>query len=105
LYDILSAIELIELFTRETGSFQEYQSDLKTKSAVERQLLILGEAVNQYSRVAPEFPLRNTKRIVSFRNRLAHDYSAIDDAIVWAVLTKHLQTLKEEVVFYLEKFK
>lgn len=103
LSDILAAIELIEAFTEETPSFPSFQVDMKTKSAVERQLEILGEAVNKISREAPEFPLSDVRKIVSFRNRLAHNYDSIDDAIVWAVLKKHLPVLKREVYQYLTK--
>ena len=45
LFDILRAIELIEEFTETTATFNEYSLDLKTQSAVERQLGIIGEAV------------------------------------------------------------
>ena len=46
LVDILKAIDLIEAFMDGIRGFKEYQQDLKTKSAVERQLGIIGEAVN-----------------------------------------------------------
>lgn len=103
LSDIRVAIELIEEFSKDTQSFQSYQADPKTRSAVERQLEILGEAVNKYSKEAPDFPLSNVPKIVSFRNRLAHNYDNVDDAIVWAVLKKHIPVLKQEVSAYLEK--
>lgn len=101
LSDILAAIELVEEFSKDTPTFQSYQADLKTKSAVERQLEILGEAVNKFSREAPEFRLSNVPKIVSFRNRLAHNYDSVDDVIVWAVLKKHLPGLKKEASDYL----
>jgi uncharacterized protein with HEPN domain len=40
LNDILNAIELIELFSEEIDNFNAYRADLKTKSAVERQIAI-----------------------------------------------------------------
>ncbi len=43
LRDILEAIDLIELFLRDM-TFESYQTDLKTKSAVERQIQIMTEA-------------------------------------------------------------
>ena len=48
LSDIQLAIELIESFIQDIDSFEEYSSDLKTQSAVERQLGIIGEAVNRF---------------------------------------------------------
>jgi uncharacterized protein with HEPN domain len=95
---MLQAIELAGQFSKDTPDFEAYQVDLKTKSAVERQLVILGEAVNKYSKAAPESPLNNIPQIVSFRNRLAHNYDEVDDTIVWAVLKKHLPALRLEVL-------
>jgi uncharacterized protein with HEPN domain len=42
LSDILYAIDLIEVFVKDTPTFEDYISDLKTQSAVERQLSIIG---------------------------------------------------------------
>lgn len=41
LSDILMAIELIENFITDTPNFDLYQKDLKTQSAVERQLAVI----------------------------------------------------------------
>ena len=96
LSDILNAIELIEQFTVDLKGFKQYQSDLKTKSAVERQLSIVGEAVNCYRKLDEDLELTDTKQIVLFRNKIIHAYDNIDDAIVWVILKKHLPTLKKE---------
>jgi uncharacterized protein with HEPN domain len=69
LADISHAILLIEKFTSETHSFVDYSKDLKTQSAVERQLVIIGEAVNKYNQLSPKETLNNTRKIVGFRNR------------------------------------
>jgi uncharacterized protein with HEPN domain len=45
--DIINSIELIENFTQDLKSFTEYETDLKTKGAVERHLGIVGGAVNK----------------------------------------------------------
>ncbi len=97
LSDILRAIELIEQFTSPINNFSEYSSDIKTQSAVERQLAIIGEAVNKYDKLFPDQPINNAARIVGFRNRLIHAYDAIDSSIVWAILKKHISPLKDEV--------
>lgn len=97
LVDILYAIELVEDFTNGMTNFFEYQKDLKTKSAVERQLGIIGEAVNQFRKEDENTELSHTRQIVDFRNRLIHSYDNLDDSIVWAILKRHLPTLKIEV--------
>jgi uncharacterized protein with HEPN domain len=78
LSDILQAIEIIESFTLDHKDFNSYVVDLKTQSVVERQLGILGEAVNKYNKLNKKHPLENTRQIIGFRNRLIHTYDAID---------------------------
>src|SRR5512133_2799545 len=90
LSDILQAIELIESFTSEIKYFDHYLSDLKTQSAVERQLGIIGDAIKSYDKLVPETPLSNTRQIAGFRNRLIHTYDAIDQTIVWTIIKRHL---------------
>ena len=102
LSDILRAIELIEQFLTSTGNFQEYLADLKTQSAIERQLSIIGEAVNKFDKLQPESTLENAKKIVGFRNRLIHAYDAVDPSMIWAIIQKHLPLLKEEVLIKLQ---
>jgi uncharacterized protein with HEPN domain len=97
LSDILLAIELIESFTSDTRDFNSYSTDLKTQSAVERQLGIIGEAVNKYESLLPNSPIFNARKIVGFRNRLIHAYDAIDQSIVWAILKNHIGPLKKEI--------
>ena len=97
LSDILFSIQRIEEFTVEVREFADYQSDLKTKSAVERQLGIVGEAVNKFRKEEPGYALTHAKQIVDFRNWIIHAYDNIDDAIVWAILKNHLPVLKAEV--------
>jgi uncharacterized protein with HEPN domain len=43
LSDILQAIDLIESFTSDISGYDDYITDLKTQSAVERQLSIIGK--------------------------------------------------------------
>jgi uncharacterized protein with HEPN domain len=97
LSDILQAIELIESFTSDTTDFDSYSTDLKTQSAVERQLGIIGEAVNKYESLQPNSPIINARKIVGFRNRIIHAYDAIDQSIVWAILKIHITPLKKEI--------
>jgi len=97
LSDIHQAIELIEEFTSSITDYQEYVSDLKTQSAVERQLGIIGEAVNKYDKLFPEDTIQNARKIVGFRNRLIHSYDSVDASIVWTIIKKYLTPLKEEI--------
>ena len=102
LYDMMRAISLIESFTANTRSYMEYTVDLKTQSAVERQLAIIGEALNQYDKQPERISLNNTRKIVGFRNRIIHAYDSLDDTLVWAIVVNHLPALKSEVKTLLE---
>jgi uncharacterized protein with HEPN domain len=97
LADILRAGEALAEFT-DGKTFEDYQASLLLRSAVERQLEIAGEALNQLLIHAPEFENRfvNRRQIKGFRNVLAHEYAAVDDAVVWGILEIHLPGLLQE---------
>ena len=97
LSDIHTALILIEEFTKSTTDFNEYCLDLKTQSAVERQLGIIGEAVNRFDQLHPELSLENARKIIGFRNRFIHAYDAVDTSMIWAILVNHLPLLKAEL--------
>jgi len=68
------------------------------RSAVERQLAIVGEALVQLAKIDLPTASRLTdyKRIIAFRNVLVHGYAEIDDSIVWDVLQQRLSSLGQE---------
>jgi len=97
LSDILSAIELIKSFISDIKSFNDYIADFKTQSAVERQLGIIGEAINKYNQLFPSEKIQNSSKIIGLRNRLIHAYDSIDNSIIWTIIKNHLENLKIEV--------
>lgn len=95
--DVLMAIYLIREFTIDITDFNMYDKDLKTQSAVERQLVIIGEALNKLRQIDSGITIENDKQIIGFRNRLVHAYDNIDNSIVWAIINRHLENLKVEI--------
>ena len=95
--DILHAITLIDEFLGDINLFSQYTVDKKTKSAVERQLAIIGEAIKRIKELDSAELINYHKSIIGFRNILVHSYDSIDDEMVWAIIKKHLQPLKDEV--------
>lgn len=85
LSDVLAAPELVDDFLLPIADFRSYQLDLKTKSAVERQLGIIGEAINKYRKLVDEPSLKHDKQIIAFRNILVHAYDNVDDTIIDAI--------------------
>ena len=98
LSDTYSSILHIEMFTCSINNFNDYNDDIKTQSAVERQLGIIGEAVNKFESIHPEFAIENSRKIVGFRNRIIHAYDSIDQTMIWAILKNHIPNLKEELI-------
>jgi uncharacterized protein with HEPN domain len=97
LLDIIDACAAIERFLAGVD-VQAYASADITRSAVERQLILIGEAVGSLLRVDPGLSERisDARRIVDFRNQLAHDYAAVNDAVVWAIATGEVAALRAE---------
>jgi uncharacterized protein with HEPN domain len=98
LFDVQQACRLIAQFTSGM-TFVEYSADPKTRSAVERQLEIVGEAIGQMLRqfpeMEPQFP--EAPRIISFRNHLIHGYSSVSHQVVWGILEGSLPDLTVKV--------
>lgn len=97
LLDIQQSIDEIFEFLGEHRDFQTYQGDLKTKKAVERNLEIIGEAVNRILKHDPYFPIENAKHIIGTRNRIIHSYDNISDELIWTIICKELPKLKIQV--------
>ena len=68
------------------------------RSAVERPLEIVGEALAQLARVDPATAsaIGEYQRIIAFRNILVHGYADIDHHIVWNVVERKLPILRRE---------
>ena len=98
LYDIKFAIDEIDSFFIERPKrFDQYSTDIILKRAVERNLEIIGEAMNRILKEDPEFPIKNAKRIIGLRNQIIHGYDNVSDENIWGIVFNHLPKLKEEV--------
>ncbi len=103
LLDIHTSIDEIDSFLPEKRDFFSFQNDLKTRKAVERNIEIIGEAVNRIVKLDDSIIINNAKRIIGTRNRLAHEYDIISIEIIWTIVTKELPNLKEEIDLLLKK--
>jgi uncharacterized protein with HEPN domain len=98
LEDILRSIDEIFEFLPEKRDFFEFQKDLKTKKAVERNIEIIGEAVNRITNYKKaEIEIQNARQIIGTRNRIAHEYDNISDEVIWTIIVRELPKLKEEI--------
>ncbi len=98
LFDILQSInEIDSYFINKQKIFEEFNSDIKTKRAIERNIEIIGEAVNRIIKKDNDFTLNNAQKIIGTRNRIIHGYDKISEDIIWSIVINHLPKLKEEV--------
>jgi uncharacterized protein with HEPN domain len=59
-----------------------YQKNLTVKRAIERELEIIGEAINRILKEKPDFKIQNARKIVDLRNFIIHGYDSIDDETI-----------------------
>ncbi|MCP9848969.1 DUF86 domain-containing protein [Cyanobium sp. Morenito 9A2] len=94
LNDILEAASAIEAATVGVDG-ETYGSNRLIRSAVEREFIIIGEALRVISQRAPELFERipEGRQIIDFRNLLTHEYLSVSDRIVWGAIQTDLPLL------------
>jgi uncharacterized protein with HEPN domain len=98
LYDILNAIHEIDGFFDEVPKdFSSYKNDIRTRRAVERNLEIIGEAMNRILQKNASLHLSYSRQIVATRNRIIHAYDQVSDEVVWGIIVAYLPILQKEV--------
>lgn len=98
LFDILQSIKALDVHLNGINSFDLYCSNLTVQRAVERELEVIGEAMNQLIAIWPDVPISDTKKIIAMRNRIIHGYDSVDNSIVWNVIIKNIPILRQEVL-------
>ena len=81
LADVVDAGNAIRAAVNGIG-LDDYNQSRLIRSSVEREFIIIGEALSQ---LAPE--------IISFRNKLTHEYVKVNNALVWGVIETDLPPL------------
>lgn len=97
LKDIEQAIAEINSFIPSQKSFTDFQKDLKTKRAVERNIEIIGEAMSRVLKLDPSIKISHTRKIVDTRNRIIHGYDSVSEDILWGIIVRNLPDLEKEV--------
>ena len=100
IFDIQIAINEIDVFfTIYPKDFFEYKNNIILKRATERELEIIGEAVNRIIKQDSSFEnqITNAKSIIGLRNQVIHAYDSISDENIWSILINHLPKLKSDI--------
>lgn len=97
LEDILVACDAIAVDI-EGVDVESYGANRIIRSAVEREFMIIGEAINYLGDLAPDLFARITygRTIVDFRNQLAHGCMTVNDRLVWGYAVREAPKLREE---------
>ena len=77
------------------ASFQ--RADLCLRRAVERNIEVIGEAMNRILKSGAEVQITNSRKIVDARNYIIHGYDSLSVDILWSIVINHLPKLKAEV--------
>jgi uncharacterized protein with HEPN domain len=97
LKDIEQAIDEIYEFLPKERNFFAFQKDLKTRKAVERNIEIIGEAMDRILKADPKIQITDSRKIFDTRNRIIHGYDVVSDDVIWLIVNKSLPILEQEV--------
>jgi uncharacterized protein with HEPN domain len=93
LHDMLEAARLIRSYMAGI-SFEDFWHNSEKRDAVALRISVLGESAQRIGKATestvPGVPF---KGIRGMRNRIAHDYGAVDFKIVWAVTQQEIEPL------------
>src|ERR1700761_4723994 len=95
--DIDEAISSIDEHLQGRRIFQEYKECKTKRRAVERELEIIGEAVNKLLKITPDINISYSRMIVDLRNKVIHSYDNVNDMVIWNIIMNHIPLLKQEV--------
>ncbi|MEF8866257.1 MAG: DUF86 domain-containing protein [Salinibacter sp.] len=97
LQDILDAMEAAESFV-ENVSFEELEDDQRTQFALQRAFEIIGEATKQLSEeVRDQYPSIPWRDIAGMRDKLIHEYFAVNLEIVWKTVHKDFPRVRPKI--------
>lgn len=104
LQDIIDAIDEINTFfeTREKR-FDVYLSDVCLRRAVERNITIIGEAMNRLLKNDPSIKITYARKIVDTRNYVIHGYDSVTNEIMWGIVVRHLPLLRNEIITLIQE--
>lgn len=104
LEDIMLAIGEIELFlSQRPRQYQVFLDDHMFKSAIERQVGIIGEAMSRILSLVPDISITNARNIKGNRNYIVHAYDSLQPYTIWGIVINDIPKLKEEIALLLNE--
>lgn len=102
LTDIKISIESIYEHLENNFAFEIYKANKTKRRAVERELEIIGEAINKLLKINPDIIISYSRQIVDLRNKIIHSYDNVNDMVIWKIIIKDIPVLQKEIENYLE---
>lgn len=102
LRDILDACDAIAV-ALQCSNLEGYRTNRTIRSSVEREFIIIGEAMAGLARFAPDLFAKITdgRKVIDFRNHLAHEYQVVNDVLVWGIADRDVPVLRRECALLL----
>lgn len=101
--DMLQAIYEIEMAEDRFGRLYEiFENDVIFRKFVERNIEILGEAMNRILKIEPQINVTSARKIVDTRNYVIHAYDSLKPDILWAIVINHIPRLKKDILQIIE---
>ena len=77
-------------------TLEQYNTSLLVRSGVERQILLIAEAITMANKLDPglEAGLPEYRRLRGMRNRIVHNYDRTNNEVVWTTAQRHLPKLR-----------
>ena len=94
LQDILNSIDAINFHLQGKKDYLVYLNNLTIQRSVEREIEIIGEAMNRILKAYPNIEISSARKIVGQRNLISHAYDSVNNEMIWNVVVNHLPLLK-----------
>lgn len=104
LYDVNSSINSIDIHLSKKRSYNNYISNITMQRAVERELEIIGEAINKLFLLDNTVNISFARLIVDLRNKIIHSYDNINNDVIWKIIIKDIPVLQQEVVLPIHQY-
>jgi len=103
---IAAAIDRARRYAGSVGTLPRLEQDELVQDAIVRTLAVIGEAVTQLQKVAPEFLVTHPEvpwnLMRGMRNKIIHDYIDVDWDVVWNTVQDDLPTVRQQIAELLE---
>ena len=101
LYDISVSIASINEYLGEKRDFNKFRESKLLKRAIEREIEIIGEAMNNILKIEPNIKIKNARKVVDTRNWVIQGYNKVDDVIIWGIVINYLPELQKDIEYLL----